>query len=241
MSMEEIDILLLEDRPADAELVERELTKAGLVFTMRRVAHQAEYLAALEAKPPSIVLSDVTLPGFDGVHALRLLQEVRPGIPLIFVSGTIGEERAVELLKVGATDYVLKDRLARLGPAITRALRDARLEQERQSLQGKYENIFSRAVVGIFQTTVDGGLLMANPAVAQLFGLIAPRPPWRRCGMSARNSGRIPPSGKRCSRSCCGRTRFAIMRSNSAGAMGVPRGSPAMPCWCAMRTVSRSI
>jgi PAS domain S-box-containing protein len=171
---EEIDILLLEDRPADAELIERELAKTGLAFTMRRVSRQAEYVAALDAKPPALALSDVALPGFDGVHALRLLQQLRPGVPLIFVSGTIGEERAVELLKLGATDYILKDRLARLAPAVTRALREARLEQERQALQGKYENIFNRAVVGIFQTTLDGRLLMANPAVAQLFGYESP-------------------------------------------------------------------
>jgi PAS domain S-box-containing protein len=174
MSMEEIDILLLEDRRADAELIERELEKSGLVFTLRRVAHRPEYLAALETKPPSLVLSDVTIPGFDGVHALRLLQQLRPGLPLIFVSGTIGEERAVELLKLGATDYVLKDRLARLAPAVTRALRETRLERERQTLQGKYENIFNRAMVGIFQTSLDGGLLTANPAAAQLFGFESP-------------------------------------------------------------------
>src|SRR4051794_4434575 len=80
---------------------------------------------------PDLILSDFTLPGFDGAIALLIANSRRPEIPFIFVSGTIGEERAVEALKCGATDYVLKDRLLRLGAAVRRALREARERSER--------------------------------------------------------------------------------------------------------------
>lgn len=172
--MEKLDILIVEDSAADAELAEHELRKAGLACTIRRVARQTEFVAELQRKAPTLVLSDVALPGFGGVHALSLLQQLRPGVPLIFVSGTVGEERAVELLKVGAVDYVLKDRLFRLVPAVTRALREAELERDRQAIHGKYESIFNRAVVGIFQTSLDGRILTANPAAVRIFGYHTP-------------------------------------------------------------------
>ncbi len=119
-----IRVLILEDSPADAELVERELTRGGLAVLPLLVATRDAYVRALDEFRPQIVLADYSLPGFDGITALRLARERGHEMPFILVSGSIGEELAVEALKLGATDYVLKDRLERLVPSVRRALRE---------------------------------------------------------------------------------------------------------------------
>ncbi len=121
----DIRILMLEDDATDAELAEFALRKGGLGFEMVRVQTKEEYLKALAQNPPAVILSDYSLPGFNGHEALDLARERCPGVPFIFVSGTMGEEVAIETLKSGATDYVLKTRLSRLAPAVNRALREA--------------------------------------------------------------------------------------------------------------------
>lgn len=121
----ELRILILEDVSAHAELIERELRKAEMVFSAKRVATQAAYVAALCGSPPDLILADYSLPSFDGIAALSLAQEHCPAVPFVFVSGAIGEELAIETLKQGATDYVLKQRLSALVPAVRRALREA--------------------------------------------------------------------------------------------------------------------
>jgi len=118
-------VLLVEDSAPDAELIQRALRRGGLHFTVQRVEHEAPFLAALAADAPDLILADYSLPGFDGAAALHLARGRRPAVPFIFVSGTIGEVRAIEALQAGATDYVLKDHLERLVPAVRRALRDA--------------------------------------------------------------------------------------------------------------------
>jgi signal transduction histidine kinase len=136
-----IRILMVEDNPADAELVKHALRKDGLTFLLERVETREEYRQALEKNPPDVILSDYALPTFDGHAALTIAQEKHPYVPFIFVTGTMGEEVAIETLKNGATDYVLKLRLSRLAPAVHRALRETReradrreaLEQLRQS------------------------------------------------------------------------------------------------------------
>jgi len=131
----ELSILILEDVATDAELMELELTEAGLNFAAKRVATKAAYVAALEACTPDIMLSDYSLPSFDGLSALRIAQQMCPEIPFIFVSGALGEERAIELLKQGATDYVLKNRLSRLAPAVSRALHEVAERNERKRFE----------------------------------------------------------------------------------------------------------
>ncbi|MGH9843145.1 MAG: sigma 54-interacting transcriptional regulator, partial [Blastocatellia bacterium] len=121
----ELRILILEDVAAHAELMERELRKAEMVFSARRVATRAAFLAALGDFSPDLILADYALPSFDGIAALSIAREQCPAVPFVFVSGAIGEELAIETLKQGATDYVLKQRLARLAPAARRALREA--------------------------------------------------------------------------------------------------------------------
>jgi len=117
-------LLILEDNPNDAELNLDELRGAGFDPQWQRVETEADYIAALD-NPPELILADYSLPQFDGQTALKLLRERGLEIPFILVSGAIGEERAVKLLKGGATDYILKDNLARLVPAVRRALAEA--------------------------------------------------------------------------------------------------------------------
>ena len=124
-------ILILEDMASDAELMIYELRQAGMSFSHRRVTDREHFLLALQEDEPDLILSDFHLPGFDGLEALALAQATRPEVPFIFVSGAMGEEVAIDSLKRGATDYVLKDRLARLAPAVRRALREAEEHQER--------------------------------------------------------------------------------------------------------------
>jgi len=122
---DDIRILMLEDDAADAELTRFVLRKGGLKFSMDRVENKDEYVQHLLENPPTLILSDYSLPGFDGHAALEIAQDRCPETPFIFVTGTMGEEVAIETLKSGATDYVLKTRLSRLIPAVNRALREA--------------------------------------------------------------------------------------------------------------------
>jgi len=118
-------ILILEDEAWDAELAQRLLTSAGLSLTAVVVDTRVAFVEQLAAFRPDIILSDYHLPGFSGQEALKIAQEHYPQIPFIFWSGVLGDEAAVELIKQGATDYVLKDRPARLPIVILRALDEA--------------------------------------------------------------------------------------------------------------------
>ena len=118
-------MLFVEDVATDAELAVRRLRQDGLDCTSTRVDTEADFQAALQQRDYDIILSDFSLPQFDGMSALTLASRELPDIPFIFVSGTIGEERAIDALRCGAVDYVLKSNLKRLAPAVTRALREA--------------------------------------------------------------------------------------------------------------------
>lgn len=127
-----LHILLLEDDVADAELVKYALAQSGLPHLLERVDGREEYLQSLEQQRPDLILSDYNLPGFDGLEALELARKLVPDTPFIFVTGTLGEERAIETLKRGANDYVLKNSLTQLVPAVHRALREAESRGERR-------------------------------------------------------------------------------------------------------------
>ena len=126
-------ILIVEDEAWDAELAQRLLTSAGLGFTAVVVETRESFVAQLTAFRPDVILSDFHLPGFSGETALEIAQQQCPHIPFIFWSGVLGDDAAVELIKRGATDYVLKDRPARLPSVIYRALAEA--EQQTQLAQ----------------------------------------------------------------------------------------------------------
>ena len=123
---EALRILMVEDAESDAELELHELRQAGLALDFRRVETEEDFRRALVEFHPHLILSDFSMPaGFDGLTALDLAREQAPDVPFVFVSGTIGEDRVVEAMRRGATDYVLKDRLNRLVPVVQRALQEA--------------------------------------------------------------------------------------------------------------------
>jgi PAS domain S-box-containing protein len=124
-------VLYLEDEPRDADLVHETLAADGIESEIIRVETETEFISALEKGGFDLILADYTLPSFDGLSALEIAQKNWPELPLIFVSGTLGEELAIEALKKGATDYVVKTRLSRIVPSVQRALREA---QERSDL-----------------------------------------------------------------------------------------------------------
>ncbi|GAB4440113.1 MAG: hypothetical protein Kow00120_08140 [Anaerolineae bacterium] len=168
--------LILEDRPDDAELIVYELQRAGFDLEWQVVDNEADYLAHLDAKL-DVIVADYALPQFDGVSALKLLQERGLDIPYILVSGTIGEELAVECIKIGATDYVLKDRLNRLPPAVSRALAEKRLRAENRKAEealraseARYRALFDNANDAIYVLDMDGRILDANRIACERLG-----------------------------------------------------------------------
>jgi diguanylate cyclase (GGDEF)-like protein len=132
-----VRMLFVEDVETDAELVVRRLRQDGVQCIYTRVETEQAFVAALRERKYDIILSDFSLPQFDGMSALALAGGELPDIPFIFVSGTIGEERAIEALRCGAVDYVLKSNLKRLAPAVTRALREAEQKTERAVQQNR--------------------------------------------------------------------------------------------------------
>lgn len=124
----QLQLVAVEDSVTDAEIVARHLANADLQFVIHRVQTEPAFILALQNIQPHLILSDFSLPKFDGLRALEIAAARAPETPFIFVSGTIGEERAVEALRRGATDYVLKTDLSRLSSAVERALREASLK-----------------------------------------------------------------------------------------------------------------
>lgn len=137
---EVLNVLCLEDSPRDAEIMRELLIDAGYQLNMDCTAEEKEFVTLLRRNKYDIILSDFKLPGFDGFKALRWSVEICPDVPFICISGTVGEEIAVELLKKGAIDYILKDRLVRLPSAIQRALDEANEKEARQRAE---KEIFS--------------------------------------------------------------------------------------------------
>jgi len=133
--MERIRVLLLEDSAFDVELVFGVLAEAPFIFDHVHVEDREGFLHALSTQTFDVILSDYALPTFDGISALKISQELCPQVPFIFVSGTLGEELAIEMLKQGATDYVLKQNLQRLPSAVERAIREARDRKEHRDHQ----------------------------------------------------------------------------------------------------------
>jgi PAS domain S-box-containing protein len=170
---EDIRILILEDRAIDAELVEEELREAGIGFSSLRVDTRDAFQEALTEFGPHLILADYQLPSFDGLEALDIAQGQSPEVPFIFVSGVLGEELAIEMLHAGATDYVLKQRLSRLGPAVRRAL--AEVEERARRRRAEVETTFrslllDNATDSIFVTDMDGRILYVNKAAYETRG-----------------------------------------------------------------------
>src|SRR5215212_6870133 len=168
----DLNVLIVEDSEDDALLLLRRLRKGGYEPTWERVDTAAAMEAALDGRSWDLIISDHGMPAFSSSAALGLLR--RKGfvdLPFIIVSGQIGEDAAVAAMKAGAHDYLMKDNLARLNSAIERELREA---DERRQAEEKYRSIFENAIEGIYQTTVDGRFLTANPAMARMLGYESP-------------------------------------------------------------------
>ena len=175
---EPIRVLIAEDVPTDAELSVRELTRAGLRVVHRIADTESAFRGALAEFAPQVILSDFTMPQFDGMHALELARALVPDTPFIFVSGTLGEEYAIRALKNGATDYVLKANLIRLPAAVERALAEARARAERgrteaalAEVRGRLAGIMESLPDVLWSATLDGERLMyVSPAARQVLG-----------------------------------------------------------------------
>lgn len=174
---ERINILILEDERTDAQLMERELRKAKIEFVSKLVDNERTYLTALKEFNPDLILADYSLPSYDGRSAMIAVRENSPHIPFIFVSGFIGEEMAVELLKEGATDYVLKNRLSRLAPTVRRAMEEATQRRQRQlaeealrESESRYRSLVETSPDAICVYDQNGTVVVANLQTAILYG-----------------------------------------------------------------------
>ena len=177
----EVRILLLEDSLADAELVEREVRRAGIECRCLRVDTLETFTSALQDFDPDLILSDNALPAFDALSALTLTRKRNPDAGFVVVSGTVGEERAVEMLKSGVTDYVLKDHLNRLGPVVRRALAEAEqrrgareAEESAREANERFRSAFEHAPAGMAVIGLDGRLRQVNGALRELLGRTEP-------------------------------------------------------------------
>ncbi|MFL5344836.1 MAG: ATP-binding protein [Hyalangium sp.] len=170
-------ILLLEDNELDARLVRLQLEESGLIFHLERVGSREDFLQALARGSYDLILSDYTIPGFDGLSALNASRRLLPDTPVLFISGALGEERAIELLKQGATDYILKDRLERLGPSVRRALREVETELRRRETEEalrrseeRYQLVMRATSDVVWDLDLETGRIQWSDAVEQVFG-----------------------------------------------------------------------
>lgn len=172
-----VRVLIVEDRPDDAELLIRELRKAGISIQSRVVDSRESYVSALKETQPDIILADFALPGFSAMEALAILKQESVDIPFIIVTGSIDEETAVECMKAGAIDYLLKDRLVRLPAAVTGALEKSTAIHAKRNAEDalivserKYRLLFERNLAGVFRTSLSGSILQCNDSFARMLG-----------------------------------------------------------------------
>ncbi|MFA5405684.1 MAG: response regulator [Ignavibacteria bacterium] len=172
-----IKILLAEDNINDVKLLEKEFKKGKLNYEILTVDNENNFRKALSEYNPDIILSDYSMPVFDGMSALKIRIEVSPLIPFIIVTGSINENTAVECLKAGADDYVIKEHINRINSSIKSALRTYDLNIEKEKAQKaliesekKYRTLIENLAVGVYQITPDGRILEINPAFRKIIG-----------------------------------------------------------------------
>ncbi len=172
-----LKVLVVEDNVLDAELVLRELKDGGLDCRGRRVDTEADFRRELDEFQPHVILSDFSMPRFNGRSALAIARKSHADIPFIFISGTIGEDVAVEAIKAGANDYVMKGNLVRLVPTVRRELREAEVRRARgvaekalRESEVKFRELIEQASDGIFVTDPEGKLKLVNPRFCEMLG-----------------------------------------------------------------------
>jgi two-component system, cell cycle sensor histidine kinase and response regulator CckA len=177
MSQDALRILILEDVPMDAELVEYELGRASIPFLSCRVDSREAFLQQLEEFRPDLILSDYTLPRFDGMTALSLAREKVPSIPFLIVTGSVNEETAVGCMKAGATDYLLKSNLSRIGPAIEAALERERAHAEKIQAESalaaserRFRSLVQNSSDLVTIVAPDGTILYASDSAERIVG-----------------------------------------------------------------------
>ncbi len=169
-------ILYLEDDLSDAELVQETLAVEDIPCQLTRVETEAEFVTSLREGGSDLIFADYTLPSFDGLSALKIARQQSPRVPFIFVSGTLGEEVAIEALKVGATDYVFKTRLSRIVPSVRRALREAerielsRSEEALRRSEAYLTEAQKLSLTGSFGWDVRSGEIYWSPESFRIFG-----------------------------------------------------------------------
>lgn len=172
-----ISVLLVEDNADDAFLLQRHLHRAGFLPVLRRVETASEMQEALRSAVPDVILADFNLPNFSGPEALRLLKVSGLDVPFIMMSGAMSEETAVESMRAGAQDYVIKQNLARLAPALERELREAEARRSRvaaelalQASESRFHRLVDAMPIGLLLSDADGRITYANGAVEALLG-----------------------------------------------------------------------
>jgi PAS domain S-box-containing protein len=170
-------ILILQDVATDAELIKLALREANISFLSKQVKTREEFIRELHDFTPDIILSDYYLPSFVGLEALAIVKEESPNVPFILVTGALGEEHAVEILKKGAADYVLKDHLSRLPPVILRALREAQekktckqAEEDMRKAARQWRATFDSINNGICLLDHERRILRCNIAMQKIIG-----------------------------------------------------------------------
>ncbi len=173
-----LKVLYLEDSPRDVEIIRELLIDAGYDLSMDCTEKKKEFTSLLHHNKYDIILSDFKLPGFNAIGALKLAIDICPDVPFICVSGSIGEEIAIELIKQGAVDYVLKDRLVRLPLAIKRALDESKerkahrhAEEALRESEERFRLLFDSSIDAVLLTSPSGDIFSANPAACKMFQL----------------------------------------------------------------------
>ncbi len=174
---EPLRILYLEDDSADVDLIQSVLVDEGIACEVVQVETRADFIAVLEQGGVGLILADYSLPSFDGISALAIANKAYPDVPFIVVSGVLGEELAIETLKSGATDYVLKHRLSRLVPSVHRALREAEERSERQQVkeklaknEAKFRSLIQNSSDIITILGSDGTIQYESPSIERVLG-----------------------------------------------------------------------
>jgi two-component system sensor histidine kinase/response regulator len=163
-------VLIVEDSPDDAELTSRMLRRDKRDLYCQRVDTPEGMLEALDKKEWDLVISDYSMPRFNGLAALKILRDTRLDVPFILVSGAVGEDVAVEAMRSGANDYVLKSNLARLPLAVERELRDSEARRARNLAEARYRSLSDSVPVGLYRISAEGVVLEANPAMVEMLG-----------------------------------------------------------------------